>query len=261
MRNNINLENVPNQAIQAQEVIEGLLGNQLIGIYLYGSAIHGGLNINSDIDILVISNQGLSKTTRNELTKRLMLVSGKIGCKNKRPLEVTIINQNDVVPWQFPPKCEYMYGEWLREQMEAGEIPQASHNPDVAILLWQARKYSLSLKGLEVTKIIEPILMADVQKAIGCSLPELIAGVKGDERNVLLTLARMWFTLSTGEICPKDQAAEWAIPKLAKEHATLLEKAKKAYLGDYDDKWEGMETEIIELVNYLKRSIESSLNI
>ena len=36
---------------------------------------------------------------------------------------------------------------------------------------------------------------------------------------------------------------------------------KKAYLGDYDDKWEGMETEIIELVNYLKRSIESSLNI
>lgn len=55
--------------------------------------------------------------------------------------------------------------------------------------------------------------------------------------------------------------AEWAIPKLAKEHATLLEKAKKAYLGDYDDKWEGMETEIIELVNYLKRSIESSLNI
>lgn len=62
-------------------------------------------------------------------------------------------------------------------------------------------------------------------------------------------------------ICSKDQAAEWAIPKLAKEHATLLEKAKKAYLGDYDDKWEGMETEIIELVNYLKRSIESSLNI
>ncbi|WP_085535659.1 aminoglycoside nucleotidyltransferase ANT(9) [Massilibacteroides vaginae] len=260
MRNNINLENVPNQAIQAQEVIEGLLGNQLIGIYLYGSAIHGGLNINSDIDILVISNQGLSKTTRNELTKRLMLVSGKIGCKNKRPLEVTIINQNDVVPWQFPPKCEYMYGEWLREQMEAGEIPQASHNPDVAILLWQARKYSLSLKGLEVTKIIEPILMADVQKAIGCSLPELIAGVKGDERNVLLTLARMWFTLSTGEICPKDKAAEWVIPKLPKNLATLLETARKAYLGECDDYWNDLEAETTSLISFMNKSIENLLN-
>lgn len=45
----------------------------------------------------------------------------------------------------------------------------------------------------------------------------------------------MWLTSSSGRICSKDQAAEWAIPKLAKEHATLLEKAKKAYLGDYDD--------------------------
>ena len=88
-----------------------------------------------------------------------------------------------------------------------------------------------------------------------------LASIEGDERNVILTLARMWLTSSSGRICSKDQAAEWAIPKLAKEHATLLEKAKKAYLGDYDDKWEGMETEIIELVNYLKRSIESSLNI
>ena len=37
-----------------------------------------------------------------------------------------------------------------------------------------------------------------------------------------------------------------------------LKKQKKAYLGDYDDKWEGMETEIIELVNYLKRSVFGS---
>ena len=33
-----------------------------------------------------------------------------------RPLEVTVINQKDVVPWKFPPKHEFMYGEWLREQ-------------------------------------------------------------------------------------------------------------------------------------------------
>ena len=109
--------------------------------------------------------------------------------------------------------------------------------------------------------MIEPVPMTDIRRAIKESLPGLIASIEGDERNVILSLARMWLTSSSGRICSKDQAAEWAIPKLAKEHATLLEKAKKAYLGDYDDKWEGMETEIIELVNYLKRSIESSLNI
>ncbi len=34
-----------------------------------------------------------------------------------RPLEVTVINQKDIVPWHFP-KYEFMYGEWLREQFE-----------------------------------------------------------------------------------------------------------------------------------------------
>lgn len=131
----------------------------------------------------------------------------------------------------------------------------------VAAVVSQLRENSINLFGPEATEVIEPVPMTDIRRAIKESLPGLIASIEGDEHNVILTLARMWLTSSSGRICSKDQAAEWAIPKLAKEHATLLEKAKKAYLGDYDDKWEGMETEIIELVNYLKRSIESSLNI
>jgi len=87
MANSINLKSVPNQALQVAEAIEDLFENQIIGIYLYGSAILGGLHINSDVDILVIVNQDLTEATSNELTKRLMLLSGKIGCKNlNRPL-------------------------------------------------------------------------------------------------------------------------------------------------------------------------------
>jgi aminoglycoside 9-adenylyltransferase len=258
MANSINLKSVPNQALQVAEAIEDLFENQIIGIYLYGSAILGGLHINSDVDILVIVNQDLTEATRNELTKRLMLLSGKIGCKNlNRPLEVTIINQDDIIPWQFPPKCEFMYGEWLREQMEAGDIPQACYDPDVAILLWQARSHSLSLKGPEAIEIIEPISMNDIQKAIRCSLPNLIAGVKGDERNVLLTLARMWFTIATGEICSKDMAAEWVIPRLPQNLAVLLEIARNAYMGECEDCWGDLEAEITSLVAFMNNSIEN----
>lgn len=89
------------------------------------------------------------------------------------------------------------------------------------------------------------------------SLPGLIEGIKGDERNVILTLARMWLTVTVGEISPKDVAAEWAIPQLPKEHATLLDLARKAYRGEYVDNWEGLETEVIALVNHMKNSIES----
>lgn len=71
----------------------------------------------------------------------------------------------------------------------------------------------------------------------------------------------MWLTVAVGEISTKDIAAEWAIPQLPKEHATLLNLARKAYLGEVVDKWEGLDSEVIALVNHMKNSIESYLSI
>ncbi|GIN90092.1 hypothetical protein J22TS1_11430 [Siminovitchia terrae] len=91
-------------------------------------------------------------------------------------------------------------------------------------------------------------------------MPGLIEGIKGDERNVILTLARMWQTVSIGEISPKDVAAKWALPRLPKEYSTLLDLARKAYRGEYVDKWEGLDSEVTALVNHMKNSIESCLS-
>lgn len=107
--------------------------------------------------------------------------------------------------------------------------------------------------------MLESVPMADIRKALGESLPGLMADVRGDERNVILTLARIWLTAATGEISSKDLAAEWVMPRLPGKYADLLDKARRAYLGEYADKWEGMEPEVDELVAYMKKSIESLL--
>lgn len=262
MRIDLNNKEIPKEAIRALKIIEELLDGILVGVYLYGSAVMEGLRINSDVDILVVTNHSLSERTRRELTDRLMLISGKIGNTNAmRPLEVTVINQKDVFPWNFPPKYEFMYGEWLREQFEKGEIPGPTCDPDLAILLAQARKNSIPIFGSKATEVLAPVPMIDIRRAMKESLPGLIMDIEGDERNVILTLSRMWFTASTGEISSKDLAAEWAIPQLSNEYATLLDIARKAYLGEHVDKWDGMEAEVASLVNYMKKVIESCLNI
>ncbi|GAB5835876.1 hypothetical protein JMUB7531_28810 [Staphylococcus aureus] len=61
-----------------------------------------------------------------------------------RPLEVTVINRSEVVPWQYPPKREFIYGEWLRGEFENGQIQEPSYDPDLAIVLAQARKNRIS---------------------------------------------------------------------------------------------------------------------
>ncbi|MBD1380455.1 aminoglycoside nucleotidyltransferase ANT(9) [Metabacillus arenae] len=260
--NNLTNKEIPKEALQALKIVKELLGSSIAGVYLFGSAVNGGLRINSDVDILVVVNHRLFEVTRKKLTDRLMLISGKIGNTDSvRPLEVTVINYEDVVPWQYPPKNEFIYGEWLRSEFEKGQIPEPAYDPDLAIVLAQARKNSIPLFGPDASDILDPVPITDIRRAIKESLPELIEGIKGDERNVILTLARMWQTVADGEISPKDVAAEWAIPRLPKEHANLLDLARKAYRGEYIDKWEGLDSEVITLVNHMRNSIESYFSI
>ena len=256
------VKEIPKEAIQVLTIIKELLEDQIVGVYLYGSAVSGGLRPNSDVDILVLTNCGLSVATRSKLSKQLMRISGRPGeSRGIRPLEVTVVNQNDVVPWHFPPRFEFMYGEWLRAQFEKGEIPGATVDPDLALLLAQAERNSITLFGAGVEEALEPIPWIDIQRAMRDSLPGLIASVQGDERNVILTLARMWYTASTSEFSSKDGAADWAIPQLPEEHAALLDQARKAYLGEFVDNWEGKEKELASLVEHLEASIEPLLII
>ena len=108
---------IPDEAFQALRIMEEVLDGILVAVYLYGSAVMGGLHIDSDVDILVVTDRNLSERTRKELANRLMMISGKRRSA-KRPIEVIVINQNNTVPWQYPPKYEFLYGEWLREQFQ-----------------------------------------------------------------------------------------------------------------------------------------------
>lgn len=249
---------IPKEAIQALHVLKELMEGSVIGIYLFGSAVHGGLRLNSDVDVLGIVNDRLFESTRKELTHRLMVISGKIGNTDSiRPLEVTIIKLEDIVPWRYPPKYDFLYGEWLRDDFEKGYVPEPSCDPDLAVVLAQARIHSIQLFGPEASTVLDPVPLIDMKRGIKESLPELVEGIKGDERNVMLTLARMWQTVTIGEIHPKNKAATWAVDRLPKGYAELLELAEKAYRGKYVDRWEEYTVEVAALVSYMRNAIES----
>jgi streptomycin 3"-adenylyltransferase len=58
-----------------------------------------------------------------------------------------------------------------------------------------------------------------------------------DTANVLLTLARIWTTLATGQIAPKDVAAEWAIERLEPGERLALQRACETYRAGTYDSW------------------------
>ncbi|SEO65612.1 protein of unknown function [Aquisalimonas asiatica] len=174
-------------------------------------------------------------------------------------MELMVIAVSDVVPWRFPPRAEFVYGEWLRELFEAGSVPEPVRDPDLAVVLKKVIDNSLPLYGSNAAEVFDPVPMADIRRAIRDSLPTLLAEAAGDERNVVLTLSRMWLTAATGDIAPKDVAAEWVEQQAPPEHAAVVQYARKGYLGTVEDRWGEKQEDFEALVSYMKGSIEKCL--
>ncbi len=231
-----------------------MLGEDVLAAYLYGSAVAGGLGPNSDLDLLVVIREPTTAQLRTELVARLRPISHR-GQRPKhwRPVELTAVVQRDVKPLRIPPTTDFQYGEWLRDDLEAGMVdPPNPLNPDLLILLAQVRTSGKALIGEPAAEVIEPIPAPDLEQAMRASVDDLLADLDSDTTNVLLTLARIWYTLDTGEFTTKDAAADWAAARIA--HGSDLRRAGAIHRGDTADEWPAGEaaTAALELTESIR---------
>lgn len=230
-------DEIAGQVLQARSALEQHLGPELRAIHLYGSTVDGGLKPASDVDLLVTVSRPPSEPVRRALVRDLLPISvplmpmGNGGMR--RPLEVTIIAHDQVVPWRYPPRRELQFGEWLREDLLAGVLNPPAADPDVTILVTKARQRSIALFGPPAATLFEPVPREDLIQALADIIDQWNTPEDwyDDERNVVLTLARIWYTAETGHIASKDVAAAWLVERVPAEHRPVLVEARKAYLA------------------------------
>ncbi|MBN3928594.1 DUF4111 domain-containing protein [Streptomyces verrucosisporus] len=221
------------QLQEAVELVEGVLGSTAIGVYLHGSSVLGGLRPASDIDLLVLSRRTMDERERHSLAEGLLGISASVDSadESRRPVELSVVVQSEIRPWRFPPTGDFLYGEWLRDAFEAGEVPHPEPAPDLALLLTTVLAGDRPLIGPPPARVIDPVPHRDLARASTAGIPDLLEELEDDTRNVVLTLARIWTTLVTGEIAPKDTAADWALARLPPEHRPVLKHARDLYLN------------------------------
>jgi predicted nucleotidyltransferase len=215
-------------------LVADVLRTELIGIYLHGSSVLGGVKPASDLDLLAVTRTSLVDRQRQALVSGLMAVSGsRVGA---RPVELTVVVDSAVRPWRWPPMGDFQYGEWLRGQYEAGELPQPVPMPELALTIAVTLTGDHPLAGPPPAQVLDPVPAPDLIQASVVGMPALLEDLPGDTRNVVLTLARIWTTLATGTIRSKDAAADWALERLAPQHRPVLAHARRLYLeSTYDE--------------------------
>ncbi len=233
-------------ALEAQvqaltDTLLATLGDALPGVYLYGSATAGGLRPQSDVDLFAISAQPMSMPQRSALSRRLAPLSARrLRPADWRPAEVTVVASSDVRPWRDSPPMDFLMGEWMRADLDAGGLPpRVAANPDLAVLISMVRDSGRVLHGAPPATLLDPVPRAALVRGMVESLGSLLRDLETDTRNVLLTLARIWTTLATGEIRSKDVAAAWCIAQLPEADGSLLARARSAYMEGWDESWTG----------------------
>jgi len=223
--------------------------------------VSGGLRPLSDIDLLAVVDGPIGDPERKALLDALLQASGHYPAPEgaPRPIELTVFDSTQLRGLGQPPRAEFLYGEWLRSAFEAGDIPEPFTSPDLALILAQARLTADPIAGPAAVDLLPVVSPESVRSAMLDALPALIDDLDGDERNVLLTLARMWRTAERGDFVSKDAAATWCIPLLPEATAATLARASDAYLTGNDPDWRNRRAEVHEAAIVLRERAVAAL--
>lgn len=242
------------------DAVDAVLGQSVVAAYLHGSAVRGGLKRRSDLDVLVVTTRATTLAERRALVDRLSAASDRIDRPDfERPVELTVLVHDQIRPWRYPPPMDFQYGEWLRSEFDRGNVESEKPlNPDVAILVTAVLGASIPLVGPPASELLDPVPAADLRRALTDEIPSLLDNLATDTRNIVLTLARIWVTLATGEIRSKDSAADWVLARLPAEHRPVLARARAIYLGDEDERWDDLRDRLPSFVDEVLVGIKAA---
>lgn len=254
---------IQEQISQCLNLLKNVLGKDLLGVYLYGSLIVGGLQKYSDIDIFVVSGRPTTYEERAKLVANLLQISGIYAKSAKPPIEMIIVVKSEINPWHYPPRFDFLYGDWLRTEFENGNIEPwpTKEMPDLALLITQLLLANKILLGPSPDQLFCKVPYRDFLAATNNALGTLMTELHRDTRNVLLTYARIWSTVETNAIRSKPDAATWAINYLPEEYKLVMKRAYAICIGEDNEYWDDIKILIQPCADYMVRKINKIISL
>ena len=213
-----------------------ILRDNLVGIYLHGSAVMGCFNPEkSDLDLMVVVQKPLSDASKKQYMD-MVVDANALG--PKKGIEMSIVTGDVCNPFVYPTPFELHFSEthlkWYRDNPQDYIAKMKGNDKDLAAHFTIITKRGKRLYGLPVEDVFAEVPQHDYMDSIWNDIAGARDDIVEDTMYLTLNLARVLAYQEKELVLSKKEGGEWALDHIPGEYHSLIQDALREYLEDDD---------------------------
>ena len=217
-----------------------ILKNNLLGIYLHGSAVMGCFNPDkSDLDLIIVVNKSMSDSQKREYMDMVVELNAKGPAKG---IEMSIVTRNACKHFNYPTTFELHFSvghlEWYKDNPEDYILKMNGTDKDLAAHFTIIRKRGKCLYGPPIEEVFSEVPKADYMDSIWFDIAEASEDITEDTMYLTLNLARVLAFAKDNLVLSKKEGGEWGLKNVPEEYRSLIVDALSEYesnkIPEYD---------------------------
>lgn len=215
------------------EMSRDVLQENLIGVYLHGSAAMGCFNPQkSDLDLILVTESGISRDVKMEFMKNAIRLNGEAPSKG---MEWSIVKREFCRPFLYPTPYELHFStahlSRFQENPEEYVERMQGTDKDLAAHFTIIRQYGIMLYGQDIDQVFGAVPKQAYMDSIWSDVENACDDIAADPVYVTLNLCRVLAYLQDSLILSKKAGGEWGSRSLPEEFLPFLRAMLQSYIS------------------------------
>lgn len=228
---------VKSQIHNLQTHLQTLLTTRLVGCYLHGSLAMGCFNpTHGDLDLLIVTTQGLSVEIKQEIIAYL-LQNSLAPC----PIEISFLVESAMHPFQHPLPYDLHYSEAWRTRYQAAladsswiQWNEQHYDSDLSTHITVILARGITLYGKAAQEALPTVPASAYARAIVGDFDDAYEGRASMPIYFILNACRVYAYLCEGAVFSKAEGAKWALQAMPIHFHSIIIQALEGYLGVHE---------------------------
>ena len=208
-----------------------ILGDNLTGIYLHGSAVMGCFRAGvSDIDLIVVIEKDISDEKKRQYLDMLVALNRQAPAKG---IELSIVEKDVCSPFVYPTPFVLHFSvahlEWYQTRPEAYIAGMKGTDPDLAAHFTILYHRGKTLYGKEIREVFSQVSREHYLDSIWNDIKNAEADILEQPVYVILNLYRVLAYTRDSLILSKKEGGEWGLANVPVKYNGLISGALAEY--------------------------------